>query len=86
MFGISILSLAGIPLFNVFISEYLLIASFIDVRAYHLLIGFLIAYVAGMISYLKVFYEICIKPPSNHKHAGIMAINPITYIPLIILS
>ena len=83
-FGISMLALAGIPLFNIFLSEYLLTAALIEARAYMLIIGFVASYIIGMISYLKVFYEICIKPPI--RTCVKKTISYVTYFPLAILS
>ncbi|RLG81278.1 MAG: hypothetical protein DRO40_09940 [Thermoprotei archaeon] len=56
----------------------------IEARSFLFIIGFLASYIIGMISYLKVFYEICIKPPT--KTYNNRTVNYITYFPLTILA
>ena len=61
-FAISLLTLSGIPPLGVFISEYLLVGSFINARAWVCLGFFLASYMLSTIVYLRLFYNICIKP------------------------
>ncbi len=63
--GTSLLALAGIPPLSVFMSEYALITAIIKAGNYPALVAFLIAYVSGMVAYLRLFYVTCIKPPNK---------------------
>jgi len=69
MLGIAIITLAGVPPFSVFMSEYALITAMIEARNYFALAAFLTAYVAGAAAYLKLFYVMCIKPPRSTDYA-----------------
>ncbi len=64
-FAISLLTLSGIPPLGVFISEYLLVGSFINTRAWVYLAFFLISYMLSTIVYFRILYNICIKPYSG---------------------
>ena len=63
-FAISLLSLAGVPLFNVFVSEYLLAASFIHTGKWMFLCFFMASYIISTIVYLRILYEVCLKTPA----------------------
>ncbi len=65
MVGVSVITLAGIPPFSVFMSEYALITAMVGAKNYPALMAFLTAYVAGAVAYLRLFYVICVKPPKK---------------------
>ncbi len=61
-FAISLLTLAGVPPLGVFISEYLLVGSIIKSEAWLYLAFFIASYISSTIVYLRLLYDICIKP------------------------
>lgn len=65
MVGLSVITLAGIPPFGVFMSEYALITSMVKAGNYFALTAFLIAYIAGAVAYLRLFYVMCVEPPKE---------------------
>ncbi|MCD6488173.1 MAG: cation:proton antiporter [Desulfurococcales archaeon] len=86
-FAIALLSLAGIPPLNIFMSKFLLYMALIGSNNIPLALILLIPSIISFTAYTRIFYTICIKPPlESNRNIGHSLLNIPSSIPIYLLA